>query len=70
MEASASQVIGALHLLDGFAVPVCNQIGQEQIVAEQERVQQRTAEQIVHVPVPHIQEQIMESIRVISGTLP
>ena len=54
----------------GLPVPVCNQIRQEQIVAEQEHVQQRTAEQIVHVPVPHIQEQLVESMRVIPGTLP
>ena len=33
----------------------------EQIVAEQERVQQHTAEQIVHVPIPQIQEQIGNS---------
>ena len=37
--------------------------------AEQERVQQRTAEQIVHVKVPHIQEHIVESIQVILGEL-
>ena len=33
----------------------------EQIVAEQERVQQHTAEQIVHVPIPQIQEEIGDS---------
>ena len=37
----------------------------EQIVAEQERVKQHTAEQIVHVPLPQIQEQSMEGVRVI-----
>ena len=42
---------------------------QEQIFAEQERVQQHTAEQIVHVPVCHIQEQIVESIQVTSREL-
>ena len=53
--------------LDEFAVPVFNQIRQEQIVAEQEsveRVQQHTAEQHFHVPIPHFQEQIVESIQV------
>ena len=37
--------------------------------AEQECVQQRTAEQIVHVPVPQIQEHIVESIQVIPAEL-
>ena len=72
MEAFASQVIGSRPLLDEFAVPVCNQTHQEQSVAEQERVQQCTAEQVVHVLVPQIQEQIVGSVQVIhpSGTLP
>ena len=69
VEAFASQVIGSLSLLDEFAVPVCNQIRQEQIVAEQVRVQQRTAEQIVHVPVPQFQEQIVERVQVIPREL-
>ena len=51
VEASASHVIGSLPVLDEFAVPVYNQIRQEQIVAEQERVQQHTAEQFAHLPV-------------------
>ena len=46
-----------------------NQIRQEQIVAEQERVQRHTTEQIVHVPVPHIQEQIVKSSPVFSQEL-
>ena len=40
----------------------------EQIVAELERVQ-RTAEQIVHVPVPQIQEQLEERVQVIPREL-
>ena len=36
----------------------------EQIVAEQESVQQHTAEQIVHVPTPQIWEQIEEIVQV------
>ena len=35
----------------------------EQIVAEQERVQQHTAEQIVHVPIPQIREQTVEGAK-------
>ena len=35
----------------------------EQIVAEQERVQQHIVEQMVHVPIPQIQEQFVESIQ-------
>ena len=34
-----------------------------------ERVQQHTVEQIVHVPTPRIQKQIVESCQVISGEL-
>ena len=67
--ASASRVIGSLPLLDEFAVLVYNQVHQEQIVAEQERVQQRIAEQIVHVSAPQIQEQIVESVQVIPREL-
>ena len=43
-----------------------NHVNQEQIAAEQEsveRVQQQTAEHIVHVPIPQIQEQIEESVQ-------
>ena len=42
------------------------QVHQEQIAAEQdffERVQQHTVQQIVHVPIPHIQEQIVEGVK-------
>ena len=63
VETSASQIICSLHFLDEFALLVYNKIRQEQIGAEQERVQQRTAEQIVHVPVPLIQEQTVESMQ-------
>ena len=69
VESSASQVIGSLPLLDEFAVPVYNRIRQEQLVAEQERVQQHTAAHIVHVPVPQIQEQTVESVQVIPREL-
>ena len=55
VEASASHVTGSFFLLAEIAVPVYNQIRQEQIVAEQECAQPRTTEQIVHVPVPQIQ---------------
>ena len=43
-----------------------NQVHQEQISAEQdkfERVQQHTVEQIVHVPIPQIQELNMEGVK-------
>ena len=72
VEAFASQVIGSLPLLDEFAATVYDQVRQEQIAAEQERVervQQRTVEQIVHVPVPQIQEQIVDSVQVIPREL-
>lgn len=61
VEASASHVVGSLPPLDEFTAPV----HQEQFVAGQERVQQHTAEQIMHVPVLQIQEQSMESVTVI-----
>ena len=66
VEASAPHVDGSLPPLDVSAAAVCNQIRQEQIAAEQERVelvQQRTVEQIVHVPVPQIQEQIVDGVK-------
>ena len=37
-------------------------VHQEQSIAEQERLQQNTAEQIMHVPVPQIQEQSAEGV--------
>ena len=43
-----------------------NQVRQEHLAAEQERVQQRTVEQIVHVSVPQFQEQIVEGVKVIA----
>ena len=58
--------------VDETASPVYNQVFQEQIAAEQEsveRVQQHTVEQIVHVPIPQIQEQIEESVQVIPREL-
>ena len=48
MEASASRVVGSLSLLDECTTPV----HQEQIVADQ----------IVHVSIPHILEQLVESV--------
>ena len=68
VEASASQVVGSFPSVDESVSPLYNQVHQEQIAAEQEsveRVQQHTVEQIVHVPVPQIQEQIVESVHVI-----
>ena len=59
MEASVSHVVGSLPRLDEFTSPV----HQEQIVAEQERAQQHTAEQIVHVPIPQILEQFVEGAK-------
>ena len=56
-EASAPQVVGSLHFLDEFAAPV----HQEQIFAEQDRVQRPSVEPLVHVPVPQIQDQIVET---------
>ena len=58
VEASASHVVGSLPPLDEFTAPVY----QEQFVAEQERVQLHTAEQVVHVPAPRIQEQSPEGV--------
>ena len=66
MEASDPHVDGSLSPLDVSAAPVYNQVRQEQIAAEQERVervQQRTVEQTVYVPVPQIQEQIVEGVK-------
>ena len=51
-EASAPHVVGSLLPLDEFAAHV----HQEQIVAEQDCVQRRFVEPVVHVPLPHIQE--------------
>ena len=56
-------VEGSVPSVDESASPVYNQVHQERIPAEQEgieRVQQRTIEQITHVPVPQVQEQIVE----------
>ena len=68
VEASASQAVGSSPSVDESASPQYNEFRQEQIVAEQERVQQRTAEQTVHVPVPQVQE-IVESVQVIPREL-
>ena len=59
VEATAPQVVGLPLSLDESAAPMYNQARQEQIAAEQDRVQQHTVEQIVHVPVPLIQEQFV-----------
>ena len=72
VEDSASQVVGSFPSVNGSASPVYKQVHQEQIAAEQEsveRVQQLTVEQIVHVPIPQIQEQIVESVQVIPREL-
>ena len=56
----------SLPPLDVSAAPVYNQVRQEQIAAEQEcveRVQQPKVKQMVHVPVPQVQEQIVEGIK-------
>ena len=64
VEATAPQVVGSPPSLDESAAPICNQARQEQIAAEQDRVQQHTVEKIVHVPVPLTQEQIVEAVEV------
>ena len=58
VETSVSYVVGSLPPIGEFPTPV----HQEQIIAEQVSGQQHTVEQILHVPVPHIQEQIEESV--------
>ena len=62
VETSASCVVGSLPPIGEFTTPV----HQEQIIAEQVSVQQYTVEQIVHMPIPHIQEQIVESVDIIA----
>ena len=72
VEASASQVVGSFPSEDETASPVYNQVHQEQIAAEQEsveRVEQHTVEQLVHVPIPQIQEQLVEGDQVIPREL-
>ena len=72
VEASASQVVGCFPSVDEVASPGYNQVHQEQIAADSEsveRVQQHTVEQIVHVPIPQIQEQVVESVQVIPREL-
>ena len=72
VEAFASQVVGSFPFVDESAQPVCNRVHQEQIVSEQESVecvQQHTVGQIVHVTIPQIQEQIVESVQVIPREL-
>ena len=52
--------------VDVSASPVYNQVHQDKISAEQEkfeRVQQHTVGQIVHVPIPQIQELNMEGVK-------
>ena len=59
-------VEGSCPSLDELPSPVYNQVHQEQIAAEQEsfeRVQQHTVEQIIHVPIPQIQEQIVVGVK-------
>ena len=59
-------VEGSSPSVDDSASPVYNQVQQGQIAAEQEsfeRVQQHTAEQIIHVPILQIQEQIVEGVK-------
>ena len=60
VEASASQIVNE------SAPPVFKQVHREQIAAEQEcveRVQLRTVEHIVHVPIPQIQEDFVERVQ-------
>ena len=59
VEAPASRVVSSLPPLGEFTAPV----HQEQIVAEQERVQQHTAEQTVHVPIPPTLEHLEEGVK-------
>ena len=66
MEASASQVVGSFTAVNESAPPVFEQVYQEQIAADPgsfERTQQRTVENIVHVPIPQIQEQFVEGVK-------
>ena len=53
VEASASHVVGSLPLLDEFAAPV--------------HQEQHTAEQVVHAPIPQIQEKCVECVNVNRG---
>ena len=55
VKSSASHVVGSLLLLEEFATPV----HQEQIACEQ----------IVHVPIPQVREQIVEGVKEISQEL-
>ena len=55
MEASASQVVSSFPAADESAPPVNKQVHQEQIAADSgsfESTQQRTVENIAHVPIP------------------
>ena len=66
MEASAAQVVSSLPAADESAPPVHKQVHQEQIAADPgcfELTQQRTVENIVHVPIPQIQEQFVEGVK-------
>ena len=66
MDASAPQVVSPFPAVDESAPPAFLQVHQEQIAAEPgsfERTQQRSVENIVHVPIPQIQEQFVESIQ-------
>ena len=65
-EASASQVVGLFPAVNESVSPVFEQVYQEQIGADPgsfERTQQRTVENIVHVPIPQIQVQFMEGVK-------
>ena len=66
VEASASQVVGLFPAVNESAPPVFEQVYQEQIAADPgsfECTQQRTVENIVHVPIPQIQVQFVEGVK-------
>ena len=73
VEASASQVVGSFTAVNESAPPVFEQVYQEQIAADPgsfERTQQRTVENIVHVPISQIQDQFVEGVKDIHSATP
>ena len=73
MGASASQVVGLFPAVNESASPVFEQVYQEQIAADPgrfERTQQRTVENIVHVPIPQIQVRFVEGVKEIHQERP
>ena len=66
VEASAPQVVGSFLAVDVSAPPVYKQVLNEQIAADTgsfERTRRCAVENIVHVPIPQIQEQFVESVQ-------